>query len=316
MGEADEFQDTDPRSLGGETFTTDRINKVLDRQCDTTTNHDYKQECSNSNNRKQDTNCHVKNSLSLGDVDSSSNSSLDYKNNTLTTHIHHSLYKNIQNSNRLEQQTLAEGTVVSDHPTHEERGVSLFPGYDSSFQKNHNDKFNMQSATSDSSLLFKSGLETAIDEHQGTRKKCKFTDWTRRRLNFERIFHSCVSHVASCIACTASFLRKETYSYVYKFISLKTQEWVKVSGYFIGLCLLIIYTTLSVTLHPSSIFMCIGEMHNTNQQILPFYTILYHFIQSYTILYYTIPLWVRPYIRAVRRFVCQLVSQSVIVIEL
>lgn len=179
MGEADEFQDTDPRSLGGETFTTDTINMVLDRPCDTTTNHHYNQENSTSN-RKQDIICSEKNSLSLGDVDSSSNSSnLDYDSNTLTTHTNkHTFYKNIQNSNRIEQKqkTLAEYTVVSDHPTLEDKGVTLFSGYDSSSQKNHNDESNMQSATSDSSLLFKSGLDTAIDEHQGTRKKCKFTD--------------------------------------------------------------------------------------------------------------------------------------------
>lgn len=194
MGEADEFQDTDPRSLGGEAFTTDTLNTVLDRPCDTTTNHHYNQENSNNsnsnksnnNNRKQDTICNEKNSLSLVNVDSSSNSSnLDYNSNTLTTHVnHHTFSKNNQNSNRLEQEqkqkqtTLAEGTVVSDHPTLEEKGVpsTLFSEYDSSSQKNHNDESNMQSATLDSSLLYKSGLDTAIDEHQGTRKKCKFND--------------------------------------------------------------------------------------------------------------------------------------------
>ena len=177
MGEADEFQDTDPRLLGGEILNIDTKGTVSDLTSVNTTEsginrNDNNNEGSNDN-RKQDTNSDEKNTSLLETRNSSSNSSNLGSNYSLT--IHDPFYTNTEHNNTLEHESPTEGTVVSADPTHEEIGLPSFSGLDRTSQ-HLNDVPNMSSDVSDGRLFLNSGIGTIFDDHQRTRKKSKFAN--------------------------------------------------------------------------------------------------------------------------------------------
>ena len=171
MGEGDEFQDTDPRSQGGEMFESVMKGTDIDRTCEESNNHsnDIGEDhyTSSNNNRKQETNAH--------EIEhTSSNNNLGY-NNTFSNH--HPIYKTTQHINRLDKETSLEvvGELDSDYPTHILNGNPTFTELDSSSQC-PNDVPIMSSNVSDVGLFLDSGHLTESDEEQSTRKKTKFTD--------------------------------------------------------------------------------------------------------------------------------------------
>ena len=171
MGEGDEFQDTDPRSQGGEMFESVMKGTDTDCTCGESKNHSNgigeDHHTSSNNNRKQETHAHETDHTS-------SNNNLGY-NNTFSNH--YPTYKTTQHINLLDKKNSMEvtGALDSDHLTHTLNGNQTFTEPDSSSQF-PNDVPIMSSNVSDVRLFLDSGHLTESDEEQSTRKKTKFTD--------------------------------------------------------------------------------------------------------------------------------------------
>ena len=171
MGEGDEFQDTDPRSQGGEIFESVTKGTDTDRTCDEPNNHsngrgedNYK---SSNNNRKLETNAHET-------LYTNSNNSLGH-NNSFSNH--HPIYNTTQHINTLDKESSSEivGQFDSDYPSYILNGNPTFSELDCSSQFPNNVPI-MSSNESAVRLFFYSSHQTESDEDQGTRKKTKFTD--------------------------------------------------------------------------------------------------------------------------------------------
>jgi hypothetical protein len=171
MGEGDEFQDTDPRSQGGEIFESVIRGTDTDRTCEESKNHSdgrgEDQYTSSNNNRKQATNAREI-------VHTSSNNNLAY-NNSFSNH--HPTFKTTQDIKTLDKQTSFEvmGELDCDYPTHTLNGNRTFAELDCSSQFS-NDVPIMSSNVSDVRLFLDSGHLPESDEEQSTRKKTKFTN--------------------------------------------------------------------------------------------------------------------------------------------
>jgi hypothetical protein len=171
MGEGDEFQDTDPRSQGGEIFESVIKGTDTDRTCEESKNHSNvrgeDRYTSSNSNRKQETNAQEI-------VHTSSNSNLGYK---IPFSNHHENYKTTLNIKTLDKESSLEvvGELDSDYPTHILNGNPTLTELDCSSQF-PNDVPLMSSNVSDVGLFLDSGHQTESDEEQSTRKRTKFTD--------------------------------------------------------------------------------------------------------------------------------------------